>query len=543
MSAEEDYQKSEFIKLALRRKQEDEQEDQEQASILHQQMSSESSAMRGGAGGYSKIMGLGAESVSEEQKYHGMFKEQMQQYVKEQAKHNLQKEQEQKMQNQIYNDSASSYAVHKESDTRTNVSDSYGFSSSTVQGNGYEIYKREDTMYQMQKSSSIKDTVKRRTVKSVFQDNSNHTIWETIQSEQQDERKAERQFQNRQSEVFKSNKSSHFIKNTAKQTAAVPGKLMKNYVKQAKIAELITSGDIRALVDTSASAAASGIGRTIRKIGRGIKHLCSVMAAIVLKILAPILPYIIVVVVSMIVLYVLIMGYEVDDSNNTAILYSYALANTGQVESTENGSNASGNGNSAPSGIVNTHMSSYIYFNQGDYSDPMGCTSNGVTTIRRSGCGLTALASALATWTGDTSITPRTVLNYGLNGRDGNTCSIVLVSSSLYGGMCEKYGLTYETIVPKDAGKLRAALIDGKSVIVLLSNRAKWSDGNYVTSRTHYIVLMGFAQNGKIACMNPAGGNMKYIDFNTVVNDPGTDTFHVIYSEEKLQQWKQEDSK
>ena len=173
----------------------------------------------------------------------------------------------------------------------------------------------------------------------------------------------------------------------------------------------------------------------------------------------------------------------------------------------------------------------------------MGCTSNGVTTIRRSGCGLTALASALATWTGDTSITPRTVLNYALNGRDGNTCSIVLVSSSLYGGMCEKYGLTYETIVPKDAGKLRAALIDGKSVIVLLSNRAKWSDGNYVTSRTHYIVLMGFAQNGKIACMNPAGGNMKYIDFDTVVNDPGTDTFHVIYSEEKLQQWKQEDSK
>lgn len=135
MSAEEDYQKSEFIKLALRRKQEDELEDQEQASILHQQMSSESSAMRGGAGGYSKIMGLGAESVSEEQKYHGMFKEQMQQYVKEQAKHNLQKEQEQKMQNQIYNDSASSYAVHKESDTRTNVSDSYGFSSSTVQRN------------------------------------------------------------------------------------------------------------------------------------------------------------------------------------------------------------------------------------------------------------------------------------------------------------------------------------------------------------------------------------------------------------------------
>lgn len=228
MSAEEDYQKSEFIKLALRRKQEDELEDQEQASILHQQMSSESSAMRGGAGGYSKIMGIGAESVSEEQEYHGMFKEQMQQYVKERAKQNLQREQEQGMQTQKYNDSASSHVFHKESDTRTNASDSYEFSSSSVQGSGYGVYQREDTTYQMQESSSIKDAVKQRTVKSVFQDNSNHTIWETIQSEQQDERKAERQFQNRQSEVFKSNKSSHFIKNTAKQTAAVPGKLMKN---------------------------------------------------------------------------------------------------------------------------------------------------------------------------------------------------------------------------------------------------------------------------------------------------------------------------
>lgn len=176
MSAEEDYQKSEFIKLALRRKQEDELEDQEQASILHQQMSSESSAMRGGAGGYSKIMGIGAESVSEEQEYHGMFKEQMQQYVKERAKQNLQREQEQGMQTQKYNDSASSHVFHKESDTRTNASDSYEFSSSSVQGSGYGVYQREDTTYQMQESSSIKDAVKQRTVKSVFQDNSNHTI-------------------------------------------------------------------------------------------------------------------------------------------------------------------------------------------------------------------------------------------------------------------------------------------------------------------------------------------------------------------------------
>jgi hypothetical protein len=31
--------------------------------------------------------------------------------------------------------------------------------------------------------------------------------------------------------------------------------------------------------------------------------------------------------------------------------------------------------------------------------------------------------------------------------------------------------------------------------------------------------------------MNPAGGTLCYITEDTVVNDTGTDTFHVIYKE------------
>ena len=98
-------------------------------------------------------------------------------------------------------------------------------------------------------------------------------------------------------------------------------------------------------------------------------------------------------------------------------------------------------------------------------------------------------------------------------------------------GLCNQYGLTYTTIVPKSREQLRDALNAGKSVIVLLSNRARWCNGNYVTSNTHYIVLMGYSENGTILCMNPAGGTLCYITEDTVVNDTGTDTFHVIYKE------------
>lgn len=500
MSAEEDYQKEEFIKLALNELQRD-------------------------AGPLPEI-----DADEEQHGYKGaaMFEKQMQQQ--------LQKKTVGYSSGTVFDaEKNSSFVNFVESDESGNR-----FFSSMETNNGYGYYKMADAYDTVQ---GLKDDVKQRSIRSVFSGKGNEkcSILGQIQTEQQKKpQSSKHQFKQQKSQFLK-NKSSQFIKNTTKQVASAPGKIIKSYVKQAKIAQMLTSGDVDALVRTGVSFGVSGISRTLRMFGRGISRVCKFMLKTIFKILAPIMPYVIVIVASMFLLFLFIMGYEVDNTTNNTALYSYALNETQQTSGTESGT--SGDGSSAPSGVVNTHMSSYIYFNQGDYSDPMGCTFRGVTTIRSSGCGLTALASVLATWTGDTSITPRTVLNYGLHGRDGNTCSIVLVSSSLYGGMCEKYGLTYETIVPKDAAKLRLALIEGKSVIVLLSNRAKWSDGNYVTSRTHYIVLMGFAKNGKIACMNPAGGNKKYIDFDTVVNDTGTDTFHVIYSEEKLQQWKQEDNK
>ncbi len=117
---------------------------------------------------------------------------------------------------------------------------------------------------------------------------------------------------------------------------------MKSYVKQAKIAQMLTSGDVHALVRAGVSFGVSGISRTLRMFGRGISRVCKFMLKTILKILAPIMPYVIIIVASMFLLFLLIMGYEVDNTTNNTALYSYALNETQQTSGTE--SDTSGDG-------------------------------------------------------------------------------------------------------------------------------------------------------------------------------------------------------
>lgn len=254
------------------------------------------------------------------------------------------------------------------------------------------------------------------------------------------------------------------------------------------------------------------VTKTIRSIGRYLWKIIKEFLKKEFLVLLLFFPFVVQVAVVLLVVFV------AQESGDT-----YRLEETTAIES-----NTTTVSNRSEAEIIN----GYVFFNQGDYSNAMGVGSDGrVRTIAGSGCGLTAIASVLCKWTDRTDITPETVLNYALNGASGSRCSIVLVSSSMISGLCNQYGLTYTTIVPKSREQLRDALNAGKSVIVLLSNRARWCNGNYVTSNTHYIVLMGYSENGTILCMNPAGGTLCYITEDTVVNDTGTDTFHVIYKE------------
>lgn len=182
---------------------------------------------------------------------------------------------------------------------------------------------------------------------------------------------------------------------------------------------------------------------------------------------------------------------------------------------------------SEKSDIAPGHLTDgYVYYNQGDYNEPMGVENGVVHTLSRSGCGLTALASVLATLTGDMTITPVTVLDYGLNGQSGYTAPIVLVSPALFGGLCTKYDLNY-AYVDATYKNLDKALKKGHSLICMLDSTCYFTDGTIVTYNTHFVVLMAYDSSGNIACMNPNGGRLCHISPDTVVRAAGH--FHEIW--------------
>ena len=171
-----------------------------------------------------------------------------------------------------------------------------------------------------------------------------------------------------------------------------------------------------------------------------------------------------------------------------------------------------------------------VYINQGDYED---VSMGGGQTISESGCGLTCLASVLATYTGNTSITPVTVINYA---RSHNTATsdsgAYLVCYSLYNGLAEEYGVNCDIYYSVTHDYIYEALTTGKSVVVKLTSESKWTDGTAVTTGTHFIVLLAYTDtaNRIIACMNPSGGKTSYIAESTILNDSGCTYMYVFYN-------------
>lgn len=200
-------------------------------------------------------------------------------------------------------------------------------------------------------------------------------------------------------------------------------------------------------------------------------------------------------------------------------------------------------------GYVVGDINNCVLYSQGD-SRWSNVSLGGRYTMGSSGCGLTCIASVIATWTGDMSVTPITVADYAknINGSDWRLGAQVVIRT-----MIPAYGLQMDTItnVKADFSGVRQALNEGKSVIVFVDSvgGGSWLDpdtGNKIktfTSNTHFFVLIGYVENGMIACMDPNGGVIRYTSEEQVqiaCHGCGGDTSpagmqaYAAYSEEAL---------
>jgi hypothetical protein len=136
---------------------------------------------------------------------------------------------------------------------------------------------------------------------------------------------------------------------------------------------------------------------------------------------------------------------------------------------------------------------SVVYLNQLDsrWSDlQYGETG----TIGTSGCGPTALAIVVSTFTGQ-NVTPVETAEWAVqNGYrvEGNGSMHSLIPDG-----AKHYGLTVESNIQKDPQKIVDALAGGKLVVAIMSK-------GHFTSSGHFIVLRGVTADGKILVADPA---------------------------------------
>jgi hypothetical protein len=152
------------------------------------------------------------------------------------------------------------------------------------------------------------------------------------------------------------------------------------------------------------------------------------------------------------------------------------------------------------------------------YQVDLGSSKSG--TIQRCGCGPTSLAMAIATLTGDKSVTPITVADYywthgGLEGDCGSTWSWNVITNN------------WPNIKVKDINSdLQAAIQTVKSggfALVSVSGPpfTGGPDANGVLPG-HFILIRGVTDAGKILVANPLGkyAGSNWADQNTTEWDP-----------------------
>lgn len=173
-----------------------------------------------------------------------------------------------------------------------------------------------------------------------------------------------------------------------------------------------------------------------------------------------------------------------------------------------------------------TYDGNWVFINQGDYSN---VSMGEGQTVSRSGCGLTCLASVLATYKENTNITPATVVNYAnVHNMPRLSSGAIAMSDSLCRSMCAEYGIKY-SFLTKSASAIEEVLNSGGCVIVWMSSSSKWTDGTFVTTGRHYILLMSYSSDGIIACMNSSGGRLCYIKESTIISDSATTNIYAFW--------------
>jgi len=134
-----------------------------------------------------------------------------------------------------------------------------------------------------------------------------------------------------------------------------------------------------------------------------------------------------------------------------------------------------------------------VYYNQLDsrWADIMYGTSG---TIGEGGCGPTAMAIVISTFTGEAH-DPVELANWSV--AHGHRCEGNGSYHSLIPESARAYGLAVEGAGKNDGQKIVDALSSGKLVVAIMSK-------GHFTSSGHFIVLRGVTAEGKILVADPA---------------------------------------
>lgn len=167
----------------------------------------------------------------------------------------------------------------------------------------------------------------------------------------------------------------------------------------------------------------------------------------------------------------------------------------------------------------------WIYYNQGEEQwQSIGPVIGSGKTIRQAGCGITSVAMIWATYSGDESITPITVLELGR--KAGCFTGNYLLLPESIPAASEEYGLEGEWVPNPDTDawqRAEDAIEAGGCVMINIS-----SDGSTYDHATsgHFLVWVGLSEDGRVAYLADPGSRAATW---SEISDNGEAKYEVTY--------------
>ena len=243
----------------------------------------------------------------------------------------------------------------------------------------------------------------------------------------------------------------------------------------------------------------------------------------------------------------LILSFNMTDKylsgNAYSCDYKYLVYNKKYILKYTPTSNGSG---SKRGNYTGGDYSNFVSYSQGDpeWSGIIPCATCS-STIGRAGCYITAFADIVASWR-DASVTPKTLSDKYFSNLNPST------SAAFVNQIVPDYNLNYERIndisTSEGREKLYEVLGNGKSVLIYVSSEGADGDGvnkrpgyplfakngrhnmgERITSRMHWIVLVGFDSDQTIAFANPNGGGIDYVSYETLKTNAEDWVGHVAW--------------